>query len=29
MKKQQEYQLQKQVCAYLNSQYPNALYLSI
>lgn len=28
MKQQQEYQLQKQVCAYLNAQYPNVLYLS-
>ena len=28
MKQQQEYQLQKQVCAYLNAQYPDVLYLS-
>lgn len=28
MKQQKEYQLQKQVCAYLNAQYPDVLYLS-
>lgn len=28
MKKQDEYQLQKQVCAYLNANYPEALYMS-
>ena len=28
MKQQQEYQLQKQVCTYLNVQYPDVLYLS-
>jgi hypothetical protein len=27
-KQQLEYQLQKQVCAYLNAQYPNVMYLS-
>lgn len=28
MKKQLEYNLQKQVCLYLNQQYPNILYCS-
>lgn len=28
MKQQQEYQLQKQVCAYISTQYPNVLFLS-
>jgi hypothetical protein len=28
MKKNEEYQLQKQVCAYLNNQYPNVMYYS-
>ena len=28
MKQQQEYQLQKQVCDYVSTQYPNVLFLS-
>lgn len=28
MKQQQEYQLQKQVCTYISTQYPNVLFLS-